>query len=330
MTKTKNVTILLLSGSNQALSFAISKRKLWGIGTATGLFAIGSIALAYRHVQVCQSQKALWQHFNKSQNIMMAAAKAQYNLNTLNDQITSIDAHLIEIQDRLEILGIEPEAPLMADFSLLPTKNKPGEKRDSLPSLRYIQSLFSDLSQTEKAVAGQLTTLEEKALKVNRKMQAIGSLWSSLPTLKPVVGRLSSTYGVRHHPLLKSTGGASKKFHNGIDIAAPRGSIVVASGDGRVETIQSSGSYGKNIVLSHGSSVATRYAHLDKILVEPGQMIEKGQIIGRVGSTGRSTGPHLHFEIIVAGKTQNPMNFLNHRSFFPKFSKLVAQANFSN
>lgn len=117
--------------------------------------------------------------------------------------------------------------------------------------------------------------------------------------------RISSTYGWRIHPI---TG--KRRFHDGLDIAANHGNSVYAYTDGRVIEAGWNGGYGNCVLIDHGNGLKTRYAHLSRINVKVGQKIKTGQKIGAVGSTGNSTGPHLHFEVIKNGKTQNPLNYL--------------------
>jgi murein DD-endopeptidase MepM/ murein hydrolase activator NlpD len=106
---------------------------------------------------------------------------------------------------------------------------------------------------------------------------------------------ITSRYGWRTHPI---TG--NRRFHSGIDIGAPMGAPVVATGNGTVVTAGWMGGYGKAIIIQHNGVQQTLYGHLSDISVQPGQQIERGTVIGRVGSTGNSTGPHLHFEIRMA------------------------------
>lgn len=117
--------------------------------------------------------------------------------------------------------------------------------------------------------------------------------------------RISSNFGMRVHPI---TG--RKRFHNGLDIAAPKGNGVYAYTDGTIVEAGWNGGYGIAILISHGNGMQTRYAHLSKLDVRVGQRVRTGQRIGAVGSTGNSTGPHLHFEVIVHGQTRNPLSYL--------------------
>lgn len=117
--------------------------------------------------------------------------------------------------------------------------------------------------------------------------------------------RISSLYGNRIHPI---TG--RRRFHDGLDIAANHGNGVYAYTDGKVVQAGWNGGYGNCVLVDHGNGLKTRYGHLSKISVRVGQRVKTGERIGAVGSTGNSTGPHLHFEVIKWGRTQNPLNYL--------------------
>ena len=119
----------------------------------------------------------------------------------------------------------------------------------------------------------------------------------------PINGaRLSSTFGMRKHPIL-----GYNKMHRGTDFAAPKGTPIMASGSGTIEVVKWWGAYGKYIRIKHNSKYKTAYAHLNNYArgIKPGVKVKQGQIIGYVGSTGRSTGPHLHYEVLVNGKRKN-------------------------
>lgn len=123
----------------------------------------------------------------------------------------------------------------------------------------------------------------------------------------PTTGKVSSKFGYRVHPVTKKT----QSFHSGIDIFAPRGTKVIATADGVVKTAAyNNNGYGNLIILEHEKELSSYYAHLEKILVTPGQRVKKGDLIGTVDSTGMSTGNHLHFEVRRGGKAMDPDEFL--------------------
>ena len=129
---------------------------------------------------------------------------------------------------------------------------------------------------------------------------------SAIPTGRPIKkGWVSSYYGYRVDPF-----SGKKVFHHGLDFAGKAGSEVVAVANGIVSWQGSRGGYGEMIEIDHGNGYQTRYAHNKKLVVKLGDRIKKGQAIALMGSTGRSTGPHVHFEILRDGKTVNPANFI--------------------
>lgn len=121
----------------------------------------------------------------------------------------------------------------------------------------------------------------------------------------PSYTRISSPYGYRIHPVYKT-----KKFHSGVDMAAPGGTNILAAADGTVIRAAWNGGYGNCVIIDHGGGVSTLYGHAKKLLVSKGAKVKKGQVIALVGTTGTSTGNHLHFEVLLNGKTTDPMAYL--------------------
>jgi len=131
-----------------------------------------------------------------------------------------------------------------------------------------------------------------------REASTLGFQW-------PVVGRVSSPYGYRIHPVY-----GTRKLHTGTDVAAPHGTPIAATSGGSVIFAGGRGGYGNTVIIDHGGGVTSLYAHMTTFRVSVGQAVERGAIIGQVGSTGTATGPHLHFEIRLSGNHTNPQAFL--------------------
>lgn len=128
----------------------------------------------------------------------------------------------------------------------------------------------------------------------------------SIPSRMPVEGvRMTSDYGMRTHPVL-----GGRRQHKGVDLAGPTGTPVYATADGTVGMAQWFSSYGNYVQIEHGAGLQTRYGHLSAYTVKPGQVVKKGTLIGYIGTTGRSTGPHLHYEVRVAGEAVNPVPYM--------------------
>ncbi|MGJ3251607.1 MAG: murein hydrolase activator EnvC family protein [Elainellaceae cyanobacterium] len=125
------------------------------------------------------------------------------------------------------------------------------------------------------------------------------------PMIYPANGRLTSGFGYRVHPIL-----GYRRFHAGIDFGATHGSTIRAAESGRVIFAGWYGGYGRSVVIDHGGNLTTLYAHTSQVYVAEGQMVQQGEAIAAIGSTGLSTGPHLHFEVRVNGEPVNPMNYL--------------------
>ncbi len=133
--------------------------------------------------------------------------------------------------------------------------------------------------------------------------------WASLPSIWPTRGWVTSTFGDWRSFRLRA-GGHSGRWHEGIDIAAPHGTPIMASGDGLVTFVGYRSGYGNMVVVDHGNGISTVYAHCSTVFVDEGKRVGRGMVIAGVGNTGRSTGPHLHYEVHVDGVPVNPMNYI--------------------
>ena len=131
------------------------------------------------------------------------------------------------------------------------------------------------------------------------------SLQAAFPSVWPVDGRLTSGFGWRRSPISRR-----QKMHSGVDISAPRGTPVHAAASGTVVMARYNSGYGRMVTLDHGYGILTRYAHNSRLMVREGDWVEAGELIATVGSTGQSTGPHLHFEMVVEGRFVDPMDYL--------------------
>jgi murein DD-endopeptidase MepM/ murein hydrolase activator NlpD len=170
----------------------------------------------------------------------------------------------------------------------------------------------ADLGSSLRSLDQTVATLSEKSAQLAGVFEDRHQLLASTPSIWPVRGYFSGGFGNRTDPF---TG--LKDFHPGIDISTPLGTKVVAPADGVVVFRGSKGGYGNSIVIDHGYGVVTRYAHLDGFNVSPGQRVKRGDVIGFVGNTGKSTAPHLHYEVWLNDQMQNPIRFIldEYRSF---------------
>lgn len=168
-----------------------------------------------------------------------------------------------------------------------------------------ISSGYAKLSRLRSRI-----TLEHQSIKAIRKrMKYTEGMLASRPALQPIdnrhLTRFHPAYGMRLHPVH-----ADWRFHHGLDLTADTGTPVYATGDGLVTLAKYSGGYGNVIFVNHGYGFETRYAHLSRIKVTEGQKVTRGELIGLVGNTGVSTGPHLHYEVLYKDKWINPIHFM--------------------
>jgi murein DD-endopeptidase MepM/ murein hydrolase activator NlpD len=150
-----------------------------------------------------------------------------------------------------------------------------------------------------------LNSLESRLRVVGSDVTRVEALANATPSIWPAVGWLTDSFGGRTNPV---TGQPSS--HEGLDISGARGDPVYAAASGTVQSAGWAGDFGNMVVVAHEFGLVTRYAHLSKVLVKAGDAVSRGQTIGQVGSTGRSTGPHLHYEVWANGKPINPLSLL--------------------
>ncbi len=156
---------------------------------------------------------------------------------------------------------------------------------------------FAKLFQSEKGLVRKYLNSSAEVASIGEVLEFSPYQSAGVEFVPPIKAKLTSKPGMRRHPILKK-----RKFHAGWDYGAPKGTPVKAAAKGKVIHAGNAGAYGKLIKIEHAEGYETRYAHLSKILVKVGQSVEAGAHIGNVGSTGRSTGPHLHFEKRLNGK----------------------------
>lgn len=203
-----------------------------------------------------------------------------------------------------------------------PDWNSRYEELDRLGADQGLKSMVRRMDDLTRRVYVQGKALDEVAA-VSRQT---GDMISCVPSVPPVLPdpskiHLSSPFGMRSDPVY---GGG--EYHTGQDIAADRGYPVYAPGDGVVEKAESNfGGYGNEVVINHGYGYKTRYAHLNTIEVAPGNKVKRGDRIGTVGSTGKSTGPHLHYEVIYRDERVNPMNYMDINMSLDEYKSMISQ-----
>ena len=259
--------------------------------TGVGLVIAGIIILiAYPFIQDYSTRKA--------QKKIDFLETNYYAVNSEMDTIVAVLKNLQETDNNLYrvIFEAEPYKNKDLDRRTIPNKNTHEE---------FVISLKERIKLLTRSVVGQSKSFEsviELAINKEKLLQAVPSI---IPIEDKELTRLSSPFGIRNDPIYNVP-----KMHSGLDFTAPTGSKIYASGDGVKETMEySTGGYGNHVIINHGFGYKSHYAHLSEFKTRVGKKIKRGELIGLVGSTGKSTAPHLHYEVIKNGNKIDPINF---------------------
>jgi murein DD-endopeptidase MepM/ murein hydrolase activator NlpD len=222
----------------------------------------------------------------------------------LTTQIQSLEGVINELGTRATLDPAQAKA-----ISKLPAVVKARAAGGSVSTSAAISNVIATSFTSPEDTFGVLRTLlqglESRLRNVRKDVERQEALVAATPSIWPAKGWLTGTFGGRSDPFTGEPG-----FHEGLDISTAKGQPVIATADGRVESASYTGDYGNLIVLKHDFGLSTRYGHLSKFNIKPGQTVHRGDVIGFVGSTGRSTGSHLHYEILANGTLLNPLQLL--------------------
>ena len=253
--------------------------------------------------------------------------KFQYEL--LNKKLENIEEVMANVADRdNNLYRVYFEASPIPD-----EKRRMGfggvnryNKLEGYDNSKLIINTTKRLEVLTKQVVVQSRSLEELESIAKNKEDLLMSMPSIQPIHKNDLKRMASGFGYRRDPFTKK-----RRFHQGMDFTAPRGTPVYASGDGVIGRADNRASgYGKHVRIDHGFGYVSLYAHLSKYNVKRRQKVKRGEIIGYVGSTGRSVGPHLHYEIFKDGKRVNPLNYYSGNLTAEEFDIMLNLASQEN
>ena len=250
--------------------------------------------------------------YNIRSYIQEEAAKENQSL---RQEITSFNKDLNLILEVLGDIQLRDDNIYRAIFETDPYpdhKRQLGTGGNSMKYKKYENMEYGDLvieiskkiELIEKKLASQSKSFDQVFDLTKEKQKMIKSIPSIQPVSNRDLTRIASGFGLRMHPIYKIL-----KMHKGMDFTAPIGTEIYATGDGVVERVGWVGGYGKTIMINHGFGYRTRYAHCSKYKCRKGQKVKRGDLIGFVGNTGQSTGPHLHYEVFKNKKQINPVNF---------------------
>jgi len=302
----KQVKLIYFSlGGSEVKQVSLGWKKIFGVVTA--LFSILLLLVAL----VLGAFTDIYHNWQVS-NLSKANRQLQVRLDEMKSKIQDIQAKVQSIEKNDEDLRVFADLPQIdpdvRQLGVGGTVDAAYEDLTAVPKNEREQAI-----QVQR-VLDNLAKRVELALKSRQeiiaKFQQDQNKFKHTPSIRPVPNaRVTSRFEYRLDPFTDKP-----KFHEGWDFSAPRGTNVLATADGKVVEVRNrytpNRGYGKQVIIDHGYGIMTRYAHLDKILVKPGQRVTRYTVIGKVGDTGRSTAPHLHYEVMYHGKKVDPKNYI--------------------
>ncbi len=195
------------------------------------------------------------------------------------------------------------------------------EHLESMDHAELVISTSKKLDQLAKSLYVQSKSYDDVEEMAKNKFKMLAAIPAIMPVSIKDFNRISAGYGWRIHPIYKT-----RKFHDGMDFTGKTGTPIYATGDGEVKLAKKERGYGKKIVIDHGYGYTTIYAHLHSYNVKRGQKVKRGEVIGTLGNTGISTGPHLHYEVRKNNRTVNPVNYYFNDLTAEEYEQVVAYA----
>jgi murein DD-endopeptidase MepM/ murein hydrolase activator NlpD len=286
---------------------------------ATGIvFATLTVVFAFKYIDSPKDKRLKRE---------LAELTLQYDF--LNDRMEDVEKVLSDIEERdnniyRTIFEAEriPSAVRRSGFGGVNRY----EFLDGYDNTALMVAASQRLDLLSKQLYSQSKSFDEVAKLVKNKEKLLASMPAIQPVANKDLKRMASGYGFRIHPIYKK-----RIFHEGMDFTAKIGTAIYATGDGVVVRADAAaGGYGIHVVINHGFGYKTLYGHMLKYSVRPGQRVKRGEIIGYVGNTGRSTGPHVHYEIIKDGRKINPINYYYNDLSPKQYKELIEQSSQSS
>jgi murein DD-endopeptidase MepM/ murein hydrolase activator NlpD len=301
--------IIIAGDRGKVIRIPCNKKKLLVICTSS------LVAILFVTITSIFSFSFYAKHRSSAAQVTKLQNQISSNNELIADHNNSKAQKLIELEAKIAYLELarmkqeaaftqEKEALLTNAVSKLSERSELIEKVVGSIGIKVAQPEVSDKSSENKGgpfIQRQDEQRQELLSRADKYLKII----KSLPFGKPVQGVVTSRYGKRKDPLNKK-----KAFHEGVDFRAKKGDKIFATADGVVLRAFRNGGYGNYVQISHGNGYSTSFSHMQVFLVKKGEKVKRGQPIGLIGSTGRSTGPHLHYEITLDGKPVNPKKFL--------------------
>ena len=285
--------------------FKVSRLAIYSVITIVILFFSG---FAYAMAQNTQLKNTVAQYdgMGLDQVVRLQATQldaANEAISTSNTEVTALKKYVdylgtLDAKVR-KTLGVSSSVSLA---SILKTTATP-----TLSVSRGLGEAATQLSTSTAVVQKEAQTREKNLIVLQDAASKYNSILAKTPSIWPLYGLITSAFGWRSNPF----GGSSGEEHDGVDIAAPYGTAIRATADGTVVQVGWNGTYGISVTLYHRNGIETLYGHMSRMAVSAGQTVKKGQVIGYEGLTGRTTGPHCHYQVMINGTPVNPMTYLD-------------------
>ena len=277
----------------------VSRNLILAGGALVGVLSVAGLLVPHFLIKTARLRAALDKTSRENTDLKKANEKFDASIGELRTKLAEIEAKAAKFA---LMVGVEDPNTQSASFAA-----SLGAGGGSFPDLPTVGP-----QQADTLIEGEINTLRERSGALQDSFRVLDTafqkqalLLSSTPSIYPVRGLLGNGFGWRRDPF---TG--MRDFHQGLDIVAPVGTRVVAPADGIVTRVGDAGGFGLSVFISHGFGVVTRYGHLSSAQVKVGQRVKRGDPIALTGSTGRSTGPHLHYEVLVHQKTVDPLRYI--------------------
>ena len=292
--------------------------RVLGFFSAAIVTAVIIVSVAYRYFPSANEKRLIQQNIDLKDNYLL-----------LEDRAKKIENRLIDLEERdNEVYRTIFEAKPIPDSARLKELEQQNEIKlvRSLSNFNLESSIVTTLNNLRKRMLNQERSYKE----INEFIRNKEQLLACTPAIQPVsntdLKRLASGFGYRIDPIYKTP-----RFHSGLDFAAPQGTPIYATANGVIKIAGNSGNgYGNYVVINHGYGYETLYGHMFKVKSKPGQKVKRGEIIGYVGNTGKSTGPHCHYEVHKNGQRIDPVYFFYNDLTPEQFNRIIKLAAASN
>jgi murein DD-endopeptidase MepM/ murein hydrolase activator NlpD len=296
MLKDKITVMILPRSDGEIKQYSIPIKLLWGVGVFGICFVLVNLFLLADYFDTRVDQARLEKLTWENQLLSQQYTELEQSISNLRQDYGQLVAREDAIRTIFNLPEIDPEARMLGVGG--PTDPEMEKVTQSTADAMKVAADVDELLRLSKFERERYQEVFDQLVDKRDRLD-------HTPSIMPTKGYFSRGFGHKDDPF---TG--FKQFHTGLDIANRKGTPVYATADGKVTSVRVNGGLGKMIAINHGYGFKTRYGHLDKYNIKVGQKVKRGDLIGYMGNTGYSTGPHLHYEVLKNGKPVNPYKYI--------------------